>query len=287
MADINSSLPIRTQAAGDVSVKTDQTTHGTTDLVAADITKVNGNTALAGNGVTGTGSPRVTIASDNTPFPVKTDQTSHGTTDLVAADVTKINGTALLAGNGVTGTGSPRVTIASDNTPFPVKTDQTSHGTTDLVAADLTKIAGTATATGNGVVGAGVQRVAIASDNTPVPVSFGNAVTTGKVNSYGTSSAVAAAGTSNHDYTVTAGKTLLLKSVSGSASGKMKVEIIYDPAGTPATQAVFFLSTANPTFQFNFPQPFEAAATKVVRVARTNLESSAMDVYSVINGVEV
>lgn len=49
---------------------TDQTTHGTTDLVANDLTKVNGTAALTGNGTTGAGSQRVTIASDNTPFSV-------------------------------------------------------------------------------------------------------------------------------------------------------------------------------------------------------------------------
>lgn len=46
-----------------------------------NLSQVNGNTALAGNGVTGTGSPRVTIASDNTAFPVKS---SDGTnTELI------------------------------------------------------------------------------------------------------------------------------------------------------------------------------------------------------------
>lgn len=51
-----------------LTVKTDQTTHGTTDLVAADITKVGGAAIVTGNGVTGSGSPRVTISSDNTPI---------------------------------------------------------------------------------------------------------------------------------------------------------------------------------------------------------------------------
>jgi hypothetical protein len=41
------------------AVKTDQTTHGTTDLVAADITKVGGNAALAGLGNVGSGSQRM------------------------------------------------------------------------------------------------------------------------------------------------------------------------------------------------------------------------------------
>ncbi len=56
-----------------------------TTAVATDITKINSVTPLMGNGVTGTGSQRVTVASDNTPFGVKIDQTTPGTTNLVAA----------------------------------------------------------------------------------------------------------------------------------------------------------------------------------------------------------
>lgn len=55
-------------------VSTDQTTHGTTDQVAADLTKVGGAAVLTGNGVTGTGAQRVTIASDQTAFTVNAAQ---------------------------------------------------------------------------------------------------------------------------------------------------------------------------------------------------------------------
>lgn len=54
----------------------DQTTPGTTNLVAlaanqsVNVAQINGVTPLMGNGVTGTGSQRVTIASDNTAFTV-------------------------------------------------------------------------------------------------------------------------------------------------------------------------------------------------------------------------
>jgi hypothetical protein len=58
-----SSVPAGSAIIGKVGI--DQTTPGTTNGVA--IVGVNGATALAGNGVTGTGSPRVTIASDNSP----------------------------------------------------------------------------------------------------------------------------------------------------------------------------------------------------------------------------
>ncbi len=50
---------------------------------AVNVAQINGVTPLMGNGVTGTGSPRVTVASDNTPFAVKVDQTTDGTTNGV------------------------------------------------------------------------------------------------------------------------------------------------------------------------------------------------------------
>lgn len=52
--------------------------------VSVNVSKINGVTVLMGNGITGTGSQRVTIASDNTPFPIKIDQTTLGTTNGVS-----------------------------------------------------------------------------------------------------------------------------------------------------------------------------------------------------------
>lgn len=59
-------IPAGTALIGKVGF--DQTTPGTTNGVS--LVGVNAATALAGNGVTGTGSARVTIASDNTAFSV-------------------------------------------------------------------------------------------------------------------------------------------------------------------------------------------------------------------------
>jgi hypothetical protein len=53
--------------------------------------QINGVTPLMGNGTTGTGSPRVTIASDNTAFPVNA---------TLSAETTKVIGTARVVGNG-------------------------------------------------------------------------------------------------------------------------------------------------------------------------------------------
>lgn len=85
----------------------------TTVSTVTNLAQMNGAALLMGNGATGTGSQRVTIASDNTPFPIKLDQTTPGTTNAIA--VAQINAATTLAGNGVTGTGSLRVTTASDN----------------------------------------------------------------------------------------------------------------------------------------------------------------------------
>lgn len=116
--------------------KIDQTTPGTTNLVAlaanqsVNNAQINGVTPLMGNGATGTGSQRVTIASDNTAFSVNAVQSGAwniGTVTTLPAlpanqsvNNAQINGVTPLMGNGVTGTGSQRVTVASDNTAFAV-----------------------------------------------------------------------------------------------------------------------------------------------------------------------
>lgn len=79
---------------------------------SVNVSQINGVTPLMGNGVTGTGSQRVTIASDNTAFTV-----NIGTfPDNEPINVAQINGVAVSMGNGVSGTGVQRVTLASDST---------------------------------------------------------------------------------------------------------------------------------------------------------------------------
>lgn len=61
-------IPAGTALIGKVGI--DQTTPGTTN--AASISHIGSATVLTGNGATGTGSLRVTIANDQTAFPVTT-----------------------------------------------------------------------------------------------------------------------------------------------------------------------------------------------------------------------
>lgn len=121
----------------------------------------------------------------------------------------------------------------------------------------------------------------------PLPVfvseDFGD-----EVNDYDTAAALASAGTDNHDYVITALKTLKLEKIHASASGKLKVEVQTSPDGV-AFDTVFvgFNSTATPNIDFSGLQISVTGTGSLVRVIRTNLDKSAQDVYSTICGLEV
>lgn len=111
-----------------------------------------------------------------------------------------------------------------------------------------------------------------------------------EVNDYNTDDAVAAAGTSTHDYEVTAAKEFKLTQVTASGSGKMKIEIqIEDGVASDSFDTAFvkFSSVANPNIDHMLQEPITVAAGVRVRVIRTNRDLSAMDLYSTISGHEI
>lgn len=96
--------------------------------------------------------------------------------------------------------------------------------------------------------------------------------------------------TANHDYTVTALKTLRLKQVLTAASGKMKVEVFIEDgpsAGTFTRKWVRFNSTAVTNADVTLAETLQVAAGVIVRVALTNLENQPQNLYSTIIGIEV
>lgn len=119
-----------------------------------------------------------------------------------------------------------------------------------------------------------------------VTVTDPNASAT-EVDDYNTTVAVATGATVNHDYTVTALKTLLMRQAWATASGRIKVELIIDPGGTPLTKFVGFNSTANPNIEIPIYDLIEVAAGTVVRIAITNLDNRPQDVYSTLLGNEI
>lgn len=100
-------------AAGAVKVDGSAVTQpvsGTAANCKVDIGLINAVTPLMGAGNTGTGSLRVTIATDQANF-----------TTPLNVNKTQIGGVAISTGTGVMGTGVQRVAIASDNDALTVK----------------------------------------------------------------------------------------------------------------------------------------------------------------------
>ena len=85
-------------------LKTIATASLDTTAATVNLTQVGGNTLVTGNGVTGTGSPRVTIASDQTAFSVNlgtiggaataAKQPALGTAGTASSDVITVQGVA-------------------------------------------------------------------------------------------------------------------------------------------------------------------------------------------------
>lgn len=144
---------------------------------------------------------------------------------------------------------------------------------TDSVAAHLFDEAGVAYSAAN-----------------PLPVSISADISGDEINNYNTAAAVAGGASSNHDYTVSAAKTLLLKQIEASGSGKMKIEVQIETAaasGVFNTRFVQFNSTAQTNMSIHLEAPISVATGVRVRVIRTNRDNQAQDLYSTISGFEV
>lgn len=109
-----------------------------------------------GNGTAGTGTPRITIASDNTAFAV--NNTQQGT---ASQNVAQLAGTTTDTNSGLKSAGTLRVVIATDQ---PALTNKLLV-TPDSVAlpanqsVNVAQMNGVATTMGAGATGTGVQRV--------------------------------------------------------------------------------------------------------------------------------
>lgn len=116
-ATVTAANALKVDASGVAVPITDNAGSLTIDSAAAtakiDVGLINAVVPLMGSGIMGTGSHRVTIASDNDPVTVKQATAANLNASV---DVKTINAVVPLMGNGATGTGSLRVTLASDPT---------------------------------------------------------------------------------------------------------------------------------------------------------------------------
>jgi hypothetical protein len=149
----------------------------------------------------------------------------------------------------------------------------------------------------NGTTGAQTLRVAAnlavgganVSSSNPVPVTLSAVPLGTSINDFNHAVAIASGASSNHDYTVTALKTLQLNQIDASSSGKMKIEVEIETGvatGIFTSKFVQFNSTATPNMQVSLPDPISVAAGVRVRVVRTNNDNQSQDLYSTISGQE-
>ncbi len=141
--------------------------------------QINGVTPLMGNGVTGTGSQRVTIASDNTAFSVNAIESGTWNITNVSGTVSLPTGASTAAKQPALGTaGSASADVISvqgiaSMTALKVDgsavTQPVSLAGTQSV--NVAQVNGVTTLMGNGTTGTGSQRVTIASDNTAFSVN--------------------------------------------------------------------------------------------------------------------
>lgn len=284
MADYDSSLPVRTEDAGDVIAKiADATTPSQQLAVAAD-----GSIAVTDNA----GSLTVdAVDLDIRDLVFATDKV-----DASGSEVS-LDAPTLAALESITvqnPAGASAVNIQDGGNSITV--DAVDLDVRDLVFAtdkvDVTGSSVTVTATQLDIDNLNATDDAVAahlfdeagvafSAANPLPVVFEQGFGT-EVNNYNTAAAVAGGATSNHDLVITG--DFLLKRVLASASGKLKIEVQVDTGLGYNTVAVAFNSTANPNIVLEFA-PVQLANTDDVRIIRTNRDNQAQDVYSTIVGV--
>lgn len=214
MADLRISVPTRV-------VDMTTVTQGLTvdnGNAHVDIMRINNVAVLMGNGNTGTGSLRVTIAADNTPHPIKIDQTTPGTTNLVAANIVSINGTAAEVAAG------------------------------GIIKIGLTDGNGVEVNLGQAAMAASLP-VVLASDQPALPVTVGSPTNPAwDVVDAATPLTIAAAATADSDTGDIPGKKLRACYVSGSAFFKVSIGLLSDVTFT--NRVVLFGGPTNPvTFQ--------------------------------------
>jgi len=168
-----------------------------------------------------------------------------------------------------------RIVGATDTNRLDI--DASGHAQVDIAAISVTAVPVSKNSSAN-------------AETNPLFVQVVSGVVSGiEVISYDTSAAIAVDASDNHDYTVTAAKTLKVQKIMASASGAMKVEVQSGPVLSLTTKAVGFSSATQPFVEFEFYGLLEVpdTSTGTLRIIRTNRDEAAMDVYSTIIGTEV
>jgi hypothetical protein len=326
MADFNSSLPVRTENNGDVaaflvdgitpSQKASVDANGAQRDVsdgpvspgtAASFSALIGgqfNTALPTltntqqSAIQVDNHGRILVTDSNFPTTVDTNYGVVGANTIrTAAEIGNATGSADF-NFGVVGAQTLRIASQIGNATGAADFNFGTVGAQTLrTAAQIGNATGAADFN-NGATGAQTLRVAAnlavgganVTATNPVPVTIEDAPGS-HVNDYKDASTIAAAASDNHDYTVTALKTLHFNQVEASASGKAKMVVQVETGvatGIFTTYFTRFNSTSDATFEpLVIQNDILVAAGVRVRVVMTNLDKGSQDLYSTICGYEV
>lgn len=249
MSDYDSSLPIRTEAAGDVDVFLSDATTPSQKL------KVNADGSIDTNPAVGS---KIIITDGTDDLEINADGSINAIVTAVDLDVRDL----AFATDKVDATGSD-VTATVTATDLDIRDLVAS---TDSIQANLFDEAGVAYSAAN-----------------PLPVEISTDLQGDEVVNFNTSAAVAKDASVNHDYTVTAGKLFIGEEAWISGSGKLKVELLINGV----VKFVGFNSTSAPNVRIPLEKIVKANAAEVIRMTITNRDKQAQDLYSTLIGLEV
>lgn len=318
MADYDSSLPVRTEADGDVVAKISDATVTTQQLKVNADGSIDVNTSLpAGTKVELTdGTDDLEINADGSLN--ITDNGGSLTVDAADLDIRDLthvsdsvkigDGTEFAAVNASNelqvrddDANTSLSTIAGDTTSIDAKlvdgndigdvtinnaagaaavNIQDGGNSITVDAADL-DIRDLSASQDNVAISDGTDTLAVNTDGS-INVNVLDQIPGTEVCEYNTSTSVAKNASVNHDYTVTAATTFFGSQAWVSGSGKLKAQLLVDSV----VKFVGFNSTANPNIEIPLQKLVTAAAGEVVRITITNLDKQPQDLYSTLLGEE-
>lgn len=305
MADFDSSLPVRTENAGDVIAKIADATVTSQQLAV----NADGSVNITDNGSSltvdatnldirdlshtqdsvkiGDGTDFLAIdASGNIGV---TDAGGSLTVDAVNLDIRDLSASQ---DNVAISDGTDTLAVNADgsiNVAFAAGAEiKVTDGTDDLAINADGSINSVVTATNLDIrdlthssdsikIGDGTDFLEVNADGS-LNVKIVDGTPGTSITDYDTSAAVAGGASDTHTYTSTG--NFYLTQVEASSSGKLKIEVQVNSV----TKFVQFNSTSTPNMSIELSQPILATVGQTVTVIRTNRDNQAQDVYSTISG---
>jgi len=267
MSDYNSSLPVRTENAGDLQVKIVDSTVTSQQLKVEADGSINVNSTVSATDLDIRDLAFATDKVDVSGSEVSLDSATLAALENITVSATDLDIRDLAFATDKVDVSGSEVSLDSATL---AALENITVSATDLDIRDLSHSQDSVK------VGDGTDFLAVNSDGSINVVSVLSPTTS--VNDYNTVASVAAGASSTHTYTSTG--DFYLAQVEASGSGKMKIEVKVNGV----TKFVQFSSTSDTNMSISLTQPILATSAQTVTVIRTNRDNQSQDVYSTISG---